>query len=327
MRAPIGRLIYYVVIRLLLGYWKVFLRATQLVSRRQEYRADEIACYTSGSQAFIEGLRATSAAEAALPAFWDQELVPALRQGCLPPVCEGFSRFLAAPKIAEAIENNLAQELRRPRTNPFDSHPPLQDRIAVAQCLPYGSPPQNECPATTLICDLETTEARLLEFVIRPKLDLTGFKRIGWNRIGSAAVLPAWKAFIQDFSKLLSGVAAESLPDAVGDLRSLGSHIPDPKGMLMTREQRDQRAAGLLAMALGVLLAEKGWEVHAQPGEFYLGCGSERLNPFSLIQDLARGRLTREAWIEKCRSWGIAGSQLFNSATAISTTSPNTQPA
>jgi len=42
--APVGGAILEVVTRLLLGYWKLFLKATQFVSRRQEYRADELAC-------------------------------------------------------------------------------------------------------------------------------------------------------------------------------------------------------------------------------------------------------------------------------------------
>jgi Zn-dependent protease with chaperone function len=254
MRAPMGKLLLSLIIRLLLGYWRVFLKATQLVSRRQQYRADEIACHIAGSQAFIDGLRATDAAELAFPAFWDQELVSALQHGCLPPVCEGFSRFLATPKVAKAIEANLERELRQPRPSPFDEHPPMRDRIAATQRLPCGSPSEKDCPATTLIGDLAITEMRLLEFVIRPKLDLSGFKRTAWDKIGSTAVLPAWKASIRDFSKLLSGIAAEAFPDAVGDPRSLGSRIPDPKGMLLTREQRDQRAARLLAMATSISL-------------------------------------------------------------------------
>jgi heat shock protein HtpX len=40
-------------------YWRLFLRAINSVSRRQEYRADELACIVSGKQAFLGGLTTT----------------------------------------------------------------------------------------------------------------------------------------------------------------------------------------------------------------------------------------------------------------------------
>ncbi len=60
MSFGVARLAYYLVTRVLVAYWNLFLRTTQLVSRRQEYRADELACYVAGSQNLIERLTACS---------------------------------------------------------------------------------------------------------------------------------------------------------------------------------------------------------------------------------------------------------------------------
>ena len=44
MRFVLVALLYRLVIVVLAAYWKLFLRCTQLISRRQEFRADELAC-------------------------------------------------------------------------------------------------------------------------------------------------------------------------------------------------------------------------------------------------------------------------------------------
>jgi heat shock protein HtpX len=318
-RLVVARLIYHAVTRVLLAYWKVFLRATQLVSRKQEFRADELACNIAGSQALVEGLRAIHAGSFALPVYWQQDIVPALQQGCLPPVLEGFSRFLVAPKVAEAVKSGLDQELREPRTDAYDSHPPLRDRIAAAQRRADGRSSEDDSPAVSLIDSLPEEEERLLKF-INPQLDLAAFQRVSWDAIGEVGILPAWRKARESHADLLWQVTAESLTDAVRNLRALGSRIPDPKGMLLTREQRDQRAASLLGMALGLLLVDAGWKPCAPPGEFYLTRGDERLNPFLVVQDLAAGKIAGEAWIDKCAALGITGLSLFGSAAAAPAT-------
>jgi len=50
-RIAIAGLVYALVVAGLNAYWTLFLRATQMVSRRQESRADELACSLAGSQA------------------------------------------------------------------------------------------------------------------------------------------------------------------------------------------------------------------------------------------------------------------------------------
>jgi hypothetical protein len=40
--------------------------------------------------------------------------------------------------------------------------------------------------------------------------------------------------------------------------------------MLLSPQQRTERAGLLLAMAMGLALLKNGWELEAQPGSFYL---------------------------------------------------------
>jgi len=99
---------------------------------------------------------------------------------------------------------------------------------------------------------------------------------------------------------LLQGVKAESLPDIVKRLPEMGSRIRDPKGMLLTPEQRTQRAGQVFAMALGLALLENEWKLEAQPGSFYLYRGSERMDVAAVMEDLIVGKLSRDAWIARC---------------------------
>ena len=91
------------------------------------------------------------------------------------------------------------------------------------------------------------------------------------------------------------------------ELYNLAARIPDPKGMLLTWEQRSQRAVELTGVALGLVLIDHGWTLVAQPGVFCLKRDAEEINCFTLAADVIAGKITREAWIERCQGLGIAG--------------------
>jgi hypothetical protein len=122
--------------------------------------------------------------------------------------------------------------------------------------------------------------------------------------------IPAWKSAVGEFAAILGESTVESLAETVKNLAAIGPRISDPKGMLLAPEQRKQRAGHLLAMALGLALLKKGWQLEAQPGSFYLYRGSERVDVFEQINELANGKIPQEAWSERCKEWGIVGAPL-----------------
>jgi 2-oxo-4-hydroxy-4-carboxy--5-ureidoimidazoline (OHCU) decarboxylase len=75
---------------------------------------------------------------------------------------------MAGRDIREAVAAQLAKELAHPQTRPFDSHPPLRDRVLAAGRLPPGDEPQNDQPAIGLIEDVTSLEAQLLQ-MLNPK--------------------------------------------------------------------------------------------------------------------------------------------------------------
>jgi len=302
-RFVLARLAHYLVTRALIAYWNLFLRITQLISRRQEYRADELACAVAGSRALMEGLQDIHRGAAAVSAYWG-ELREVLAAGYRPPIAEGFARFMGAEDIRKALGTHLAKELAHPHTRPFDSHPPLRDRLLAAGRLPPGKEPQDDPPAISLIEDVTSLEGQLLQ-KLNPKQNVGNLKLAPWDDVGQNIYVPGWKAYVAEYAELLAGVTAGSLPEKVKGLSEMGDRIRDPKGMLLTREQRTQRAASLLGAGFCLALIAHGWELHAQPGEFYLQHGMEQLQPFHIIRDLAAKKLTAQAWLERAQALGI----------------------
>jgi len=302
-RAAIPRLAYYLVTRTLVAYWNLFFRTTQLVSRRQEYRADEIACYIAGSHSLIEGLQSIHRGSAALTAYW-AEVGRILGAGYRPPIAEGFAQFIAADTIKHALDSQLEKELAEPHTSPYDSHPPLRDRLLAAGPLPSGKQPENDPAAISLIEDVTSLEIQMLE-LLSPKAMAESPKPARWENISTDVYVPEWRSFVKQYAGLLAGLTPRSLPEGVKGMRQMGSHIRDPKGMLLTPEQRAGRVANLLGAAFGLALVDSGWELHAQPGQFHLQRGAVQLDPFLVVRDLARGTLTGEAWIERSKALGI----------------------
>jgi heat shock protein HtpX len=145
-RVAILGVMYLVVATLMKWYFVVFLRAINLASRKKEYRADELACLIAGRQPLIDGLRAIHGAGLAWPAYWKSELAPMLSDGAVPGIGDGFARFVTVPAINEQIQKGVEKEIRGAKTNPYNSHPPLRDRIAATEKLP-GFIPEDTNPA------------------------------------------------------------------------------------------------------------------------------------------------------------------------------------
>ncbi|HWF91579.1 MAG TPA: hypothetical protein VN684_04800 [Terriglobales bacterium] len=81
--------------------------------------------------------------------------------------------------------------------------------------------------------------------------------------------------------------------------------MQDPKGMLLTPEQRDKQAKDLLFKALALAGIEAGWVFHASPGNRYFEFKGEQLDLATMIGDLASNKITAQSWREQCRTWGL----------------------
>lgn len=303
------QLMNVVVSTVLKWYFILFLRVVNFVSRRKEYRADELACLVAGPQPMIRGLRKIHGAGMAWTPYWNTEVVPLLNRGCMPGIADGFSRFLVAPQIAVQVENGIKHEIAEGKTQPYDTHPPLRDRIAAIEKL-SGEVAAQETDssaeaALSLLDDPEGAEQRFIE-LMNPKLPKDSLRRVAWDEVGRSLTIPSWKAAVAENAKEFAGVTAGAVRELIAKLPQIGARLRDPKGMLLTPQQRTERAGTLLAMALGLALLNNGWELEAQPGSFYLHRDGHRLNVVTLIKELSSGKRTPESWASLCSELGIA---------------------
>ncbi len=274
MRVALMQVLYSIVFGILKWYWLLFLRAINFVSRRQEFRADELACIVAGPQPLVSGLRAVHGAALAWPAYWNTEVGPMLNSGFLPSIAGGFGQFLTAPSIAKQVERGIETEMREGKTKPYDSHPPLRDRVAAAEALPNESEPDDPQSAWSLLEDGGAAELAFLQ-ALHPEMPKDALKHVSWEQQGSAVLIPSWTRLVSEYAGLLQGVTTGNLPESVRKIPEIASKMRDPKGMLLNPEQRVERARSLLSTAFGLALVNSGWKVHSSPGEFHLDWGKE----------------------------------------------------
>jgi heat shock protein HtpX len=312
-RVAIIHVMYLAVTFILKNTFLFFLRVIHFVSRKKEFRADELASLVAGAEPLLKGLRRIHAGGLAWPSYWSTEIVPLLNDGHIPPIGDGFRRFLAAPNIAEQVERALAKELAERKTEPYDTHPPLADRLAAVRKLALPPGESDDRPAWPLLDDPEAAELGLLE-ALNPRLAKARLKPVPWDGVGQLLTIPSWRVALAEHGPLLAGLTVESLPELFRDFSRFADRLPNPKGMLLSSEQRRARTRHLLGGALGLALAERGWTLEAQPGVFQFRRGQEIFDPYRWLDSLGRCELSSEAWSEKCSEWGIAHAPLLGPA-------------
>jgi len=304
-RIAILGVMYMAVTWLLKGYFIAFLRAINFVSRRQEYRADELACLVAGHQNLIDGLQAIHRAAVAWPAFWKNEVAPHLGDGSLVALGDGFARFVSVPEISSQIGKNLSTRLQEEKVGPYDTHPPLRDRIAAAEKVDACTAAQDARLACALLENLPSTEVDFVEHAL-PDLPRGSLQHVGWDDVAVRVVIPSWRKFVAEYAEPLRGVTVESIPNQVAKFREIGSRIRDPKGMLLSPDQRTARAGMMFAAAVALRLIQTGWELEVQPATFHIRRGNAEFNPFDAINQLMTKKLSRDAWSSRCRDLGIS---------------------
>src|SRR5690606_17698497 len=142
-------------------YGTMFIRLTHGVSRQQEFVADAIAAKVAGVAAAASALRRVTGVAAAHSAFVGNELVPVMRAGFLPPIASGFDIYREQEPIASFAKRVIEEEERADRSDPFDTHPSLKQRLASLESAFANASPmaQADAPAASLLPNLETHAA------------------------------------------------------------------------------------------------------------------------------------------------------------------------
>ncbi len=232
-RFAVIALLHMIVVGGLILYWKLFTRMTQYISRRQEFRCDELACHIAGSENLAQGLCNLERASPMFGTYWKNVVMPVATRGFHPPLADGFGRFLKTPAVERVTTSILDRVLSSGKTGPLDSHPPLNARLQRARALAIPAANDDERSAFTLVTGLPSLELQLLKKVA-PEINTAELKPMSWDSAGADVYIPLWRNDTQDFRKFLRKWTVAALPEVLRDLPVLANQVSDPPGILLS---------------------------------------------------------------------------------------------
>ena len=293
-----------------LWYGKMFLRITHAVSRRQEFQADELAARAVGAKPLAEGLRAVHGAGLAFQSYWANECAPVLHAGFHPPLVEGFQRFVRAGAVAEFIAKHLDEEMKEGKANPYDTHPPLKERVAAVAALPAGEVAADDPPAISLLEEVPALENQLLAAIAGAE-QAGKLKPIAWDDVCAKVYLPQWAKLLKANAAGLGGITPESLPKWASELPAWGQRFVQITGEKVADQAAGNLAGAVIGSALMVLLVNRGGKPDAGLGKtISMTLNSKGIEPFAVLKALATRKLPAEEWQRTCADLGIAGVDL-----------------
>jgi len=319
-RAAIGRAIAQLEGNLLQGlfngYGRLFMKLTTAISRRQEYVADELAARVAGAGVMQRALRQVTALAAAHQAYVSNEVLPLLRSGFLPPVAQGFDLFRLEAGVRMAADKFVDETMTSGTTGEFDTHPTLRERLAALEVLALESTsPPDSSPAAELVNDPDALGLALLQHAIGAET-VSGLKAVAWDVVGTVVYEPQWHAMVERHRTWLAPMRADALAIGSGGFITLGSGLVARDEINVNSEERIGRAIQVIGIALGCLLARRGWALRSDIGKpLMLVRGDDQLDPFATVKGLADGSITRERWQQMCGDLGIAGESLVPTGT------------
>ncbi len=282
-----------------------FLWVSQAVSRAQEYSADGVAVRTEGSAAMIGGLQKTHAAAVAHQIYLRNELAPLIDRGVLPPVGEGFSCFLGTARVAELLSKVVDDELETGTQDPYDSHPPLRQRIAAAAALDGPTVAPDERPAISLLIEPEQYESAAIRKLVDQRLEA-----VAWDATG-AVWIGVWREAVKENRVALADLTIATLSRDRRALRSLAAKVHGGAVDDANDDNIRSWVTNAVATALAVRLVEGGYQVDSRPGSPHrLYQGDREIMPWGEISDWLRGEGGERDLVERWAARGLADERL-----------------
>jgi heat shock protein HtpX len=291
-------------------YGKMYLRITHGISRQQEYAADRLAAGVAGSGPLAEGLEKIHEFAPACSAFWENEYMPILASGHYAPLVEGLSKFMEDPKVKLVSGKVLEEAKASAAVSPYDTHPPLKDRVDAIKGLPAAGVATDTSSAISLLEDVQEAE-RELAAGFMARYSNRRLIPIAWDEVATKVHLQTWTNLIEARGAWLEGVTAATLPDVLGDPHSLVERYKQKVGQLPSPEAFRQVFTMTVGAALAIQLGKRGWVLNARPAlGFTMHKDGSAIAPFSILSRLAAGAMSADDWRRQCAEIGIAEANL-----------------
>jgi Zn-dependent protease with chaperone function len=288
---------------------RMYMRITQAISRQQELVADEWSMRIAGKQAHITGLRQEGMHGVGFSLFMDYEVLPLGRLGVGPDnLFEGYRRYIGSSGW-ERMQPKVKALLAERKTDPFDSHPGLEERIAFAEKVEVPDQPMDETPSYTLLSDAEKLEKRYTDQMRPRELKPIAWSETGerWSRLWNETANRV-QARVPDFSLaqvpvlLKDAAEQEAFAEAVNP-RLVGYKAPDRANRV--RETVGHAVSAYVASILG---RHGGLAWTTSPGEsLKLERAGTVVDPTTLVEGLLEGTLGPEELERVLAQHAVAG--------------------
>ncbi|MCX5584850.1 M48 family metalloprotease [Streptomyces erythrochromogenes] len=171
---------YRAMAKIYMAYGNFYMRATRTAGRRQELAADLASVRVAGRDSAASALREINALDSAHDFYMSSYATLGVGAGLLPRPGEVFGGLRKLLDARSEDLDDLRRELSTEPASPYDSHPPLAERVARIEALPDdGRGGQSARPALALLSDAGAALAALEQVVLTP--EALALKRVDWE--------------------------------------------------------------------------------------------------------------------------------------------------
>ncbi|MFH8840245.1 M48 family metallopeptidase [Streptomyces sp. NPDC017868] len=170
---------YRAMARIYTVYGRLYLRSTLAGARRQELAADLAAARIAGRDATARALSDIPAIDAVNDFYLSSYATLGTEYGLLPARGEVFGgvRHLLAARGEQLA--GLREELPEEPASPYDSHPPIAERVARVEALPDdGRATEGSGPALALLSSPDAAMAAIEDVTLAP--EALRMRRLDW---------------------------------------------------------------------------------------------------------------------------------------------------
>ena len=277
-----------------------FMYITQAISRAQELSADRVAARCEGKTPLVEGLKKTHAGALAHELYMRSELLPVVEEGVLPPAGEGFSKFMKTELVSKLLDDVVKGELAESTSDPYDSHPPLKERIEALDAVDAPARTLDDRCAIDLLADADRIEHDL----IASKL-ATPVQAVRWDEV-TERWMKRWRETSALIAKASDATIGE-LPAKPAQLHGLCKKIEGDVADHIEDEQIVSWAISTLGACLCVALLDAGFTATTDVGApVTLSKDDFVVEPYRELGDYLRGETSADNWRARWQALGLA---------------------
>lgn len=270
-------------------YANLYMRVSESVSRRQELAADLAAARIAGRDHTADALRQVRALEVAYSYYtahymgtgWDAGLMPLTEE-----IYGGFRSFLSSAERQREL-GEIRDNLPAGESTPYDSHPPIHERVAALEALPADGRTATgaERPAPALLRNPDLLFAAVAKAVLTPEAAMK--RQASWDELavaGGRAKLSkvcsieievlegAWVGRLDHLTDLLDGIDAGYMDAVAAHLSETAAGAVSIRSDARELARTAVRAAARHLVELELLDTGQAELVHSWDETVHLRC-------------------------------------------------------